>query len=191
MSPSAVVVVDGRGRSFPSWPDASSVDAYNAVAAMPDEPIVKYPRTPGFRPAPEDNRNNAWYRKSTVTGAASGKLKGKVVALKYNIMLAGVADDERSSTLEGFVPIRFNHRHAHAGAGAEIAGKCIAIVLHVGRQSHQLDRARAQPTQNGLLCGRIIIGRPSSVALGEVGYGDWRRPGGSIRMPSSSAAPTE
>ena len=30
-----------------------SVDAYNAVAAMPDDvPIVKYPRTPGFRPAP-------------------------------------------------------------------------------------------------------------------------------------------
>jgi len=27
-----------------------SVDAYNAVAAMPDEvPIVKYPRTPGYR----------------------------------------------------------------------------------------------------------------------------------------------
>ena len=29
-----------------------SVDAYNVVGAMPDEvPIVKYPRTPGYRPA--------------------------------------------------------------------------------------------------------------------------------------------
>ena len=40
-----------------------SVDAYNAVAAMPDEvPIVKYPRTPGFRPAPDhvaDQRRDA------------------------------------------------------------------------------------------------------------------------------------
>ena len=60
-----------------------SVDAYNAVAAMPDEvPVVKYPRTPGYRPAPEDNPRNAWYRKSTVKGAASGKLKGKTVALE-------------------------------------------------------------------------------------------------------------
>ena len=34
-----------------------SVDAYNAVAAMPDEvPVVKYPRTPGYRPGPEETR---------------------------------------------------------------------------------------------------------------------------------------
>ena len=52
-----------------------SVDAYNAVGAMADEvPIVKYPRTPGYRPSPEENTRNAWYRKSTVKGAASGKL---------------------------------------------------------------------------------------------------------------------
>ena len=58
-----------------------SVDAYNLVAQMPDElPEVKYPRTPGTRPAPEENKHNAWYRKSTVKGAASGKLKGKTVA---------------------------------------------------------------------------------------------------------------
>ena len=64
-----------------------SVDAYNVVAAMPDEvPEVKYPRTPGYRPAPEENTRNAWYRKSVVKGAPSGKLKGKTVALKDNIM---------------------------------------------------------------------------------------------------------
>jgi amidase len=37
-----------------------SVDAYNAVAAMPDEvPPVKYPRTPGYRPSAEENPRNA------------------------------------------------------------------------------------------------------------------------------------
>lgn len=82
-----------------------SVDAYNLVAQMPDElPEVKYPRTPGTRPAPEENKHNAWYRKSTVKGAASGKLKGKTVALKDNIMLAGVPMTNGSSTLEGYVP---------------------------------------------------------------------------------------
>ena len=55
-----------------------SIEAYNLVGAMPDElPEVKYPRTPGYRPAAEENPRNAWYRKSTVKGAASGKLKGK------------------------------------------------------------------------------------------------------------------
>jgi len=82
-----------------------SVDAYNLVGAMPDEvPPVKYPRTPGYRPSPEENPRNAWYRKSTVKGAASGKLKGKTVALKDNIMLAGVPMMNGSATLEGYVP---------------------------------------------------------------------------------------
>jgi amidase len=43
-----------------------SIEAYNAVDAMPDEvPVVKYPRTPGYRPAPEDNPGNAWNSRAT------------------------------------------------------------------------------------------------------------------------------
>ena len=35
------------------------VEAYNIVAAMPDEvPRVKYPRTPGYRPGQEENKYN-------------------------------------------------------------------------------------------------------------------------------------
>src|SRR5271165_2650354 len=68
-----------------------SVAAYNVIDAMPDNlPLVKYPRTPGHRPLPEDNRHNAWYVKTTVEGAPGGKLKGKKVVLKDNVMLAGV-----------------------------------------------------------------------------------------------------
>ena len=102
-----------------------SVDAYNAVAAMPDEvPVVKYPRTPGYRPGPEENPHNAWYRKATVKGAARGKLKGKVVALKDNIMLAGVPMMNGSSTLEGYVPdFDATIVTRMLDAGAEIAGK--------------------------------------------------------------------
>src|SRR5262249_41701687 len=56
------------------------VAAYNIVDRMPDElPAVKYPRTPGYRPSGEENKHNAWYIKTTVEGAASGKLKGKKV----------------------------------------------------------------------------------------------------------------
>ena len=136
-----------------------SVDAYNAVAAMPDEvPIVKYPRTPGYRPGPEENPRNAWYRKSTIKGAASGKLKGKKVALKDNIMLAGVPMMNGSSTLEGFVP-DFDATIVTRilDAGGEIAGKVHCESLHVRRQPYQFDRSRAQPPQNGIFGGRIVL----------------------------------
>ncbi len=123
-----------------------SVDAYNAVGAMADEvPIVKYPRTPGYRPSPEENTRNAWYRKSTVKGAASGKLKGKVVALKDNIMLAGVPMMNGSATLEGYVPdFDATIVTRMLDAGAEIAGKVhCEIVLHLRRQPYQCDRPGA------------------------------------------------
>ena len=42
-----------------------SIDAYNVIDRMPDElPAVKYPRTPGRRPMPEENPHNAWYVKT-------------------------------------------------------------------------------------------------------------------------------
>src|SRR5215472_17748619 len=62
------------------------IDAYNVVDAMPDNlPEVRYPRTPGRRPLPGENPHNAWYVKTTVTGAPDGKLKGRRVVLKDNI----------------------------------------------------------------------------------------------------------
>jgi amidase len=81
------------------------VAAYNAVDAMPDEvPQVRYPRTPGHRLAPEQNARNAWYRKTEIQGAPDGKLKGKRVAIKDNVMVAGVPMMNGASTLEGYVP---------------------------------------------------------------------------------------
>jgi amidase len=78
------------------------IEAYNLVGAMPDEvPRVKYPRTPGYRPGPEENKYNAWYYKSSVKGAREGKLKGKTLVLKDNIMLAGVPMMCGAATLEG------------------------------------------------------------------------------------------
>src|SRR6266700_1731514 len=79
--------------------------AYDAVDAMPDYvPAVTYPRTPGYRPEGEENKYNAWYVKTTVKGASSGKLAGKKIALKDNICLAGVPMMNGASTLEGYTP---------------------------------------------------------------------------------------
>ena len=70
---------------------APAFEAYNRLDRMPDElPPVTYPRLPGRRPAPEENRYGAWYVKTEIEGAGGGPLKGKRVALKDNICLAGV-----------------------------------------------------------------------------------------------------
>src|SRR3984885_4803059 len=82
-----------------------NVGAYNVVDAMPDFlPAVRYPRTPGYRPVGEENSHNAWYVKTTIQGAPSGKLAGKTVALKDNVSLAGVPMMNGASTLEGYTP---------------------------------------------------------------------------------------
>ena len=79
--------------------------AYDLVDEMPDEiPLVKYPRRPGYRPSPEENPHNAWYVKTDIPGAPKGKLKGKTVAVKDNVCVAGVPMMNGSSTLEGYIP---------------------------------------------------------------------------------------
>ena len=82
-----------------------TVAAYNVVDSMADNlPAVRYPRTPGYRPIGDENKYNAWYVKTTVHGAAEGKLKGKTIVLKDNIMLAGVPMMNGAATLEGYIP---------------------------------------------------------------------------------------
>ena len=46
---------------------------------------VKYPRSGGYRPAPEENQLNAWYWKCSIKGAESGPLSGKRIAIKDNV----------------------------------------------------------------------------------------------------------
>src|SRR4029453_13810734 len=82
-----------------------SVGAYNLLDGLADPlPAVKYPRTRGHRPEGEENKYNAWYCKSEIRGAPSGKLAGKQVALKDNVCLAGGPRMKRPPPLGGYVP---------------------------------------------------------------------------------------
>src|SRR6201992_3217336 len=155
---------------------------------MPDEvPVVNYPRTPGSQPAPEENKHNAWYRKATVKGASSGKLKGKVVALKDNIMLAGVPMMNGSSTLEGYVP-DFDPTIVTRmlDAGAEIAGKvhCESFCISGGSHTNSTGPVH-NPHKMGFSAGGSSSGSAVVVALGEVDMAIGGDQGGSIRMPAS------
>jgi amidase len=164
------------------------VDAYNTVAAMPDEvPQVKYPRTPGYRPGPEENKYNAWYYKSSIKGASDGKLKGKTVALKDNIMLAGVPMMNGAATMEGYMP-DFDATIVTRilDAGGEIAGKahCECFCLSGGSHTNATGAVH-NPRKMGYSAGGSSSGSAALVAAGEVDMAIGGDQGGSIRMPSS------
>src|SRR5215472_15919768 len=113
-------------------------EAYNQLDRMPDElPPVAYPRLPGRRPLPEENRHGAWYVKTEVQGAASGKLRGKRVALKDNICLAGVPMMNGASTMEGYVPdVDATVATRILDAGGTIAGKTVCEYFCFSGGSH-------------------------------------------------------
>jgi len=82
-----------------------TIASYDAVDAMPDYlPEVLYPRTAGYRPSAEENPYNAWYIKTDIKGAPRGLLRGRTVALKDNVCLAGVPMMNGASTLKGYTP---------------------------------------------------------------------------------------
>lgn len=164
-----------------------NIDAYNVIDAMPDNlPSVRYPRTPGWYPAPEENKHNAWYVKCSIKGADSGPLKGKKVAVKDNVMVAGVPMMNGNSILEGYVPdIDATIVTRLLDAGAEIVGKthcesyCISGGSHTGAKGPVHN-----PYKMGYSAGGSSSGSGVAVALGEVPMAIGGDQGGSIRMPS-------
>lgn len=164
------------------------IEAYQAVDAMPDYlPTVRYPRTPGYRPEGEENPHNAWYYKTVIEGAADGKLKGKTVALKDNVMLAGVPMMNGSATLEGYVPdVDATIVARLLDAGATIMGKahCEAFCLSSGSHTNVTGPVH-NPRKRGYSAGGSSSGSAALVAAGEVDMAVGGDQGGSIRMPAS------
>lgn len=165
-----------------------AIDGYNVVDRLPDHlPEVRYPRTPGRRPAAEENRHNAWYRKTRIEGAPGGKLAGKTVALKDNVMLAGVPMMNGSSTLEGYVPdVDATVVTRILDAGGTIVGKvhCENFCLSGGSHTNATGPVR-NPHDETRSAGGSSSGSAVVVALGEADMAIGGDQGGSIRMPAS------
>ena len=160
--------------------------AYDIVDAMPDYvPAVNYPRTPGYRPEGEENKYNAWYVKTTVKGAASGKLAGKTVALKDNVCLAGVPMMNGASTLEGYVPdVDATIVTRILDAGGTIVGKthCEYFCFSGGSHTNATGPVH-NPHKMGYSAGGSSSGSGVVVALGEADMAIGGDQGGSIRIP--------
>jgi amidase len=160
----------------------------DAQQKMPDYlPEVKYPRTPGYRPEGEENKYNAWYYKSRIEGAAEGPLKGKTVALKDNVMLAGVPMMNGAATLEGYVPeidATIVERLLDAGATIEGKAHCENFCLSGGSHTNATGAVH-NPHRMGYSAGGSSSGSAALVAAGEVDMAIGGDQGGSIRMPAS------
>ena len=167
---------------------AGSVAAYHAIEHMADPmPPVKYPRTPGYRPQGAENKYNAWYYKSEVPGAPSGKLKGKRIALKDNVCLAGVPMMNGASTLEGYVPdVDATIVTRMLDAGGTILGKVHCEYFCFSGGSHT---SAAGPVHNprkmGYSAGGSSSGSAAVVVAGDVDMAIGGDQGGSIRIPAA------
>ena len=147
---------------------------------------VKYPRSPGFRPQPEDNPLGAWYWRTELKGAPSGPLAGKTVAIKDNVCVAGVPMMNGSSVLEGYVPeIDATIVTRILDAGGTILGKAVCENLCFSGGSHTSATGPVRnPHDPSRSAGGSSSGSAALVAAGEVDLAIGGDQGGSIRMPS-------
>jgi amidase len=147
---------------------------------------VKYARTPGYRPTQDENPYNAWYWKCEITGAASGVLEGKRVAVKDNICVAGVPMMNGSRVLEGYVPdVDATVVTRILDAGGTIAGKaaCEDLCFSAGSHTSALGPIR-NPHNPAHSTGGSSGGSAAAVAAGDVEMALGGDQGGSIRTPS-------
>ncbi|NKB39334.1 MAG: amidase [Gammaproteobacteria bacterium] len=156
----------------------------NEPAALPE---IKYPERTHYFPDAKENSYGAWYVKSKIEGAASGPLKGRSVAIKDNIFVAGIPMMDGASVLEGFVP-DFDATVVTRllDAGATITGKavceyfCISSANFTG-SGYPVDN----PRKRGYSTGGSSSGSAALVAGGEADIALGCDQAGSIRVPSS------
>ena len=162
--------------------------SYAEVERMAEPALlqVKYPRTPGYRPGPEENPYNAWYWRCEIQGAADGPLSGKRVAIKDNVCVAGVPMMNGSATLEGYIPeVDATIVTRTLDAGATIVGKAVCEDLCFSGGSHTpYSGPVLNPRDTTRSAGGSSCGSAALVAAGEVDLAIGGDQGGSIRIPS-------
>jgi len=155
------------------------------------EPVleVRYPRTSGWRPAPADNPLGAWYWRCEIEGASGGILRGKTVAIKDNVCVAGIPMMNGCAVLEGYVPeVDATIVSRILDAGGKIVGKavCEALCCSTDANSHTSDTGPVyNPYDLTRSTGGSSSGSAALLAAGQVDMAIGGDQGGSIRIPAS------
>lgn len=163
--------------------------AFQRVSEMLDTavPVVKYPRTPGYKPAPEDNPYNAWAWRCDVNGSATGKLSGRTVAIKDNTAVAGVPMRNGTKVLDNYIP-EFDATVVTRilDAGGRITGKSsVEDMCYSGSSVTCCDGPVRNPNDQTRIAGGSSSGSAALVAGGIVDMATGGDQAGSIRIPSS------
>ncbi|MGJ4922306.1 amidase [Bradyrhizobium oligotrophicum] len=164
------------------------LDAYDLVDEMAAPlPEVKYPRPSGTRPLPEDNPFGAWAVTAHIQGAADGKLKGRRVAIKDNVCVAGLPMMNGATILEGYVPeIDATIVTRLLDAGADILGKAVCEYYCASGGSHTSANGVVEnPVVPGYNAGGSSSGSTALVMANIVDMATGGDQGGSIRIPAS------
>jgi len=150
-------------------------------------PVVKYPRTPGKRPQPDENPYNAWYWKTSIKGAKTGELKGYKIGIKDMVSVAGVPMMNGARAIEGYTPtIDATIITRILDAGAEIVGKtaCADFSFSGGGHTSAYGPVRnpRKPTHSP---GGSSKGSAVALAAGDIPIAIGGDQGGSIRIPAA------
>ncbi len=167
---------------------AGSVPSYNRLDELAEPSLpVKYARTPGRRPAPEENPYNAWYWKCEIKGADSGLLAGKRVGIKDNVCVAGVPYMNGCRVIEGYVPeVDATVVTRILDAGGTIIGKTACEDLCFSGGSHTSKPVPIKnPHRTTHSAGGSSGGSGAALAAGDCEMALGGDQGGSIRMPGA------
>lgn len=167
---------------------AALLAGFEAIDGLSDGfPEVKYPGRRSWRPSEEENPLGAWYVRTEIDHAPSGKLHGRTVAVKDNVMVAEVPLMNGTRILEGYVPpVDATTVTRILDAGGSIVGKSVCEAYCTSGGSHTSETGPVHnPHRHGYSAGGSSSGSGALVGAGEVDMAIGCDQGGSIRIPSS------
>ena len=165
---------------------AGNIAAASTLEALSYE-IPDLPERAWTKPAATDNPLGAWYVKTQIQTSTSGRLAGKTLAIKDNVLISGVPLTMGTEVLEGYVPdedaVIVQRILAEGGT---ITGKTVCEAYCFSGGSHTANtgvvRNPHKPTHSA---GGSSSGSGVVVANAEVDMAIGCDQGGSIRMPAS------
>ena len=110
---------------------------FDVVEALPEPERVPPPQREYRMPEADQNPHGAWVCQTSVRESDEGRLRGRSLAIKDNIALAGVPMQGGTAFLEGYVPEEdATVVRRVLDEGAEIVGKAACEYLSLSAGSH-------------------------------------------------------
>ncbi len=165
---------------------AGNIAVASSLDALPIQSL-DVPNRDWTKPDPTDNPLGAWYVKTQIQESTSGKLAGKTLAIKDNVLVAGVPLTNGTDVLEGYVPDEDAEIVRRIlTAGGTITGKTVCEAYCFSGGSHTANTGVVRnPHKPSHSAGGSSSGSGVVVANLEADMAIGCDQGGSIRMPAS------